>query len=159
MNTYVNGTASTSKSIFCFRNSCKLSLSRPLYHALGYSPSGSPVPGTMKPSSRRDSGVGRGEAVYAITSLPIARATRATVGRLASKFVRVVNGQQMVGESCRSGCCKGCPGRELEIAEARTLDGTFPSCKNRATWCATRKRKIGFLGRCVHDCGDFRGGP
>jgi hypothetical protein len=41
------------------------------------------VPGTMKPSSRRDSGVFRGEAVYAMTSLPIACATRATVAQLA----------------------------------------------------------------------------
>jgi hypothetical protein len=44
---YVNGTAMTSRSISCFRNSWTSSLLVPLYHALGKEPSGSPVPGTM----------------------------------------------------------------------------------------------------------------
>jgi hypothetical protein len=44
---YVNGTATTKRSISCLRNSCTSSLVVPLYHALGKEPSGSPVPGTM----------------------------------------------------------------------------------------------------------------
>ena len=44
---YVSGTAMTSRSISCLRNSCTSSLLVPLYHALGKEPSGSPVPGTM----------------------------------------------------------------------------------------------------------------
>jgi hypothetical protein len=76
---YVNGTPTTSRSISCFKKLCKSSLLVPLYHALGRLPSGSPVPGTMYPSSFFDSGVLRGDAVYAMTSIPIALATRATI--------------------------------------------------------------------------------
>jgi hypothetical protein len=95
--THVNGTLNTSKSIFCFKKLCKFPLSSPLYHSVGNSPSGSPVPGTMKPSSRLDSGVGRGEAVKAITSLPMAFATRATVARLVSQWRWNVS---VIGSSC-----------------------------------------------------------
>ena len=76
--TYVNGTPTTSKSISCFKKLWRSSLSVPLYHALGRLPSGSPVPGTMYPSSFFDSGVLRGDAVYAMMSIPIAFATLAT---------------------------------------------------------------------------------
>ena len=55
--TYVKGTPITSRSISCFRKLCRSSFAVPLYHALGRLPSGSPVPGTMKPSSLFDSGV------------------------------------------------------------------------------------------------------
>ena len=61
--TYVKGTPITSRSISCFRKLCRSSFAVPLYHALGNSPSASPVPGTMKPVSRFDSGVVRGDAV------------------------------------------------------------------------------------------------
>lgn len=52
-------------------------LSLPLYQAVGIVPSGSPVPGTQYPSSLRDSGVGRGLAVYAWMEAPRAEKTRA----------------------------------------------------------------------------------
>lgn len=60
------------------RKLCREALSSPLNQASGMEPSGSPVPGTMKPLSCFDSGVVRGEAVYAMTSMPMPRATRAT---------------------------------------------------------------------------------
>ena len=62
----------------CDRKLCSDALSSPENQADGMDPSGSPVPGTMKPLSRFDSGVGRGVAVYAITFIPMALATRAT---------------------------------------------------------------------------------
>lgn len=46
-------------------------------------PSASPVPGTMYPVSRREAGVGRGDAVYAWTVIPRAAHTFATVFMLA----------------------------------------------------------------------------
>ena len=82
--TYVRGTPITNRSISCFRKLCRSSFAVPLYHALGRLPSGSPVPGTMKPSSLFDSGVLRGLAVYAITSIPIALATLATTPQIST---------------------------------------------------------------------------
>jgi hypothetical protein len=104
--TYVNGTASTSRSIFSLRNACRLSLSSPLYHALGNSPSASPVPGTMNPSSRLDSGVLRGDAVYARTFMPIAFATRATVPQHVSDYIH--NGCVYTRTSCEA-CDRASP--------------------------------------------------
>ena len=45
------------------RKFCKEALSRPENQASGIEPSGSPVPGTMKPVSCLEAGVVRGEAV------------------------------------------------------------------------------------------------
>ncbi len=75
---FVKGTLMRRWSMSWDRKLCRLFLSRPLYHADGIDPSGSPVPGTMKPLSCFDSSVVRGEAVYAITSMPIALPTLAT---------------------------------------------------------------------------------
>jgi hypothetical protein len=79
----------------CFRKLCKDALSSPLYHALGINPSGSPVPGTIYPLSFLLSGVLRGDAVYATTSIPSALAIRPAVHCLSSA-------NSAHGNACRS---------------------------------------------------------
>lgn len=89
---FVSGVQITRWSRFWERKVCSEDLSLgssglwSWYQAVGIVPSGSPVLGTMKPSSRRDSGVGRGEEVYAMTSMPIADARRATLGGWLCQF-------------------------------------------------------------------------
>jgi hypothetical protein len=78
--TYVSGTETTSTSISCLRKLCRLALSVPEYHLLGMMPSGSPMPGTIYPSSFRFSGVSFKPAVYAMISKPRAWPIRATIG-------------------------------------------------------------------------------
>jgi hypothetical protein len=43
----VKGTETSRMSMSLERKLCREALSRPLYHSLGMTPSGSPVPGTM----------------------------------------------------------------------------------------------------------------
>ena len=75
---FVRGTLTSKVSMSWLKKWCRDFLSVPLYHALGNSPFGSPVPGTMKPPSFLLSGVSRGLAVRTMTSIPIALAILAT---------------------------------------------------------------------------------